>query len=235
VEAVIELLPPLPLGNHVVHLAAVVAPRRHAGVVLLPCSGAGGRHGEAAGPDRHVAGAVVPAVQVYARLHGAGAGGSVRRRRGLGGRRRRGGDDGHHGQHDGLVVSGERVMRLRRRRREGGSGAVERRRDEGGGGGAPAVDGERALGGQRRRRVHRLLLLLVSAQGQAVVVVVGEEAARVHAVRLGVNDVASGGHQAAGVVGVAGEEAGSAPGSDRNHRKRNIKPLGSGHGHGGNE
>jgi len=59
VEAVVELLPPLPLGHHVVHLAAIVAV-----LLLLPCGGAGGplrRHGEAAAPDRDVAGAV-PAV-----------------------------------------------------------------------------------------------------------------------------------------------------------------------------
>jgi len=61
VEAVVELLPPLPLGHHVVHLAAAVGVR-----LQLPCGGAGGplRHhggGEAAAPDGDVAGAVVPA------------------------------------------------------------------------------------------------------------------------------------------------------------------------------
>ena len=230
-EAVVELLPPLPLRHHVVDLAAVVAAgRRRLGVlILLPAAGGGAGqrrgplrpHGEAAAPDRHVAGVVAPAC--WARLHCGGLRGrgvvlAQRRRRGLGGGGRRRGDDGHHGAHERLVLAGgesgrRRGVRGRGRREEaarGGQGGVVEREE--GGPGAAAVDGEGALGGERRGRVHRLLLL-----GHQVVaaVVLGEEAGRVHAVRR--RRLLSAG-RAAGEVGagdaeargVGGEEAGGA-------------------------
>ena len=235
-EAVVELLPPLPLRHHVVDLAAVVAAgRRRLGVLLLmPAAGGGAGqrrgplrpHGEAAAPDRHVAG-VAPACWARRLHYGALRGGhggvlAQRRRRGLGGGGRRRGDDGHHGVYERLVLvgGGERVLRGGRRRgvrgrgrredaRGGQGGVVER---EEGGPGAAAVDGEGALGGERRGRVHRLLLL-----GHQVVaaVVLGEEAGRVHAVRR--RRLLSAG-RAAGEVGagdaeargVGGEEAGGA-------------------------
>jgi len=218
----------------VVDLAAVVA----AGLgvlLLLPAGGGGGvgqrrgplrPNGEAAAPDRHVAGVVAPAC--WARLHCGGLRGrgvvlAQRRRRGLGGGGRRRGDDGHHGAYERLVLvgGGERVLRGGRRRgvrgrgrredaRGGQGGVVER---EEGGPGAAAVDGEGALGGERRRRVHRLLLL--GHQVVVVAVVRGEEAGRVHAVRRRL----PAGRGAAGEVdvgdaaearGVGGEEAGGA-------------------------
>ena len=198
--------------------------------MLLPAGGGGAGqrrgplrpHGEAAAPDRHVAGVVAPAC--WARLHCGGLRGrgvvlAQRRRRGLGGGGRRRGDDGHHGAHERLVLAGgesgrRRGVRGRGRREEaarGGQGGVVEREE--GGPGAAAVDGEGALGGERRRRVHRLLLL--GHQVVVVAVVRGEEAGRVHAVRRRL----SAGRGAAGEVdvgdaaearGVGGEEAGGA-------------------------
>jgi hypothetical protein len=246
VEAVVELLAPLPLRHHVVDLAAAVAAgRRRLGVLLLLPAAAGGAgqrrgplrpHGKAAAPDRHVAGV---ARLHYGGLRGRGVVLAQRRRRGLGGGGRCRGDDGHHGAHERLVLAGgERVrrggcrrgVRVRRRgeeargRRGGQGGVVEL---EEGGRGAPAVDGEGALGGERRGRVHRMLLLVHQV---VVAAVLREEAARVHAVRR--RRLSAGG--AAGEVDVGdaearcvgGEEAGGAAEQQITTKAKKVRPLG---------